>query len=115
MEYDRGRRMGALGMAVAAFGLVFAYMSSLHGREIGVENAIAFAVWVVVFAAVAVLLEWFAKWIVLLALALTGYMWWTGSPTFERYAADATETRNALCRDAAGAFPEAPVSDYLCP
>ena len=67
------------------------------------------------FLLIALLLEWFAKWLVILALALTGYMWWTGHPTFERYAGNAKNTRNELCRDAQGAFPDAPVSDYLCP
>lgn len=116
MEYESKKRgLGPLGLAVAAFGLVFAYMSSLHNTEIAAPNLIAAAIWVLAFLLVALLLEWFGKWLVLLALALMGYMWWTGNPAFERYASNAKDTRNEICRDAAGAFPDAPVSDYLCP
>ena len=116
MEYESEKKsFGPLGLAVAAFGLVFAYMSSLHNAAIETPNLIAFGIWVVIFLLIALLLEWFGKWLVLLALALTGYMWWSGNPTFERYASNAKDTRNEICRDAAGAFPDAPVSDYLCP
>ena len=115
MKHAKTSRIGALGLAVMAFGLVFAYMANLHGREIATPELIAFGIWVLGFVLIAVLLEWFAKWFVLLALTLAGFMWWSQDPTFERYAANAQSTRNELCRDAAGAFPDAPVSEYLCP
>ncbi|MEM6303619.1 MAG: hypothetical protein AAF744_02805 [Pseudomonadota bacterium] len=116
MEYETQRRgLGALGYMVAAFGLVFAYMASLHNAEIAAPNLISFAIWAMAFLLLALLLEWFGKWLVILALALMGYMWWTGNPAFERYASNAKDTRNQLCRDAQGAFPDAPVSEYLCP
>ena len=105
----------ALGtFAIFACGLLFGYLSCLHGTEMTQTDLVAFAAWSAVGIAVGYVVTTFFKYVLIIAVLIVGALWYTDNPVFANAASDARGLRGEMCKLITLDIPDVPIKKWIC-
>ena len=109
-----GGSAGVSTFAIFACGLLFGYLSCLHGTEMGQPQLIAFAAWSAAGIFVGYMVTWFFKYVLVLVVLLVGALWYTDNPVFNQAAREARGLRGDMCDLITFDSPDVPIKKWIC-
>ena len=109
-----GGRFSIRVLAIVVVGVLFGYLSCLHGQELNAKAGAAFAAWSAGAIVLGFLVTWLFKYLFILALLLVAALWYTNSPTFRTAASEARSIRTDLCQRITFEFDGVPYKEWIC-